>query len=76
MAKNYVFYEFLKEYDERNPYNRRKTGAFLHEEITGVLDGQQRLSSMYIALMGTHTGREAAINGKRRTKPMRSRACT
>lgn len=54
-AESYVFYEFLKEYDERNPYNRRKTGAFLHEEIVGVLDGQQRLSSMYIGLMGTHT---------------------
>jgi len=54
-ADSYVFYEFLKEYDERHPYNRRKTGAFLHEEITGILDGQQRLSSMYIGLMGTHT---------------------
>lgn len=54
-AESYVFYEFLKEYDERRPYNRRKTGAFLHEEIVGVLDGQQRLSSMYIGLMGTHT---------------------
>jgi hypothetical protein len=54
-ADNYVFYEFLKEYDERMPFNRRKTGAFLHEEITGILDGQQRLSSMYIGLMGTHT---------------------
>ena len=57
-AETYVFYEFLTEYDERNPYNRRKTGAFLHEEITGVLDGQQRLSSMYIGLMGTHTEKE------------------
>jgi hypothetical protein len=56
-AENYVFYEFLKEYDERYPYNRRKTGAFSHEEIVGVLDGQQRLSSMYIGLMGTHTER-------------------
>jgi hypothetical protein len=54
-AGNYVFYEFLTDYDERMPYNRRKTGAFLHEEIVGVLDGQQRLSSMYIGLMGTHT---------------------
>ncbi len=54
-AENYVFYEFLTEYDERSPYNRRKTGAFLHEEIVGILDGQQRLSSMYIGLMGTHT---------------------
>ena len=54
-AGSYVFYEFLTDYDERSPYNRRKTGAFLHEEIIGVLDGQQRLSSMYIGLMGTHT---------------------
>jgi len=54
-AESYVFYDFLKEYDQRHPYNRRKTGAFLHPEIVGVLDGQQRLSSMYIGLMGTHT---------------------
>ena len=54
-ADNYVFYEFLKEYDQRNPYNKRKTGSFLNPEITGVLDGQQRISSMYIGLQGTHT---------------------
>ncbi len=57
-ADTYVFYEFLKEYDQRNPYNRRKTGSFLHQEITGVLDGQQRLSSLYIGLQGTHTEKE------------------
>ncbi len=54
-ANNYVFYEFLKEYDQRHPYNLRKIGKFLNTEITGVLDGQQRLSSMYIGLQGTHT---------------------
>lgn len=54
-AENYVFYEFLKEHDSRSPYNRRHTGAFLPQEIIGVLDGQQRLSSMYLGLMGTHT---------------------
>ena len=54
-AESYVFYEFLTEYDSRTPYNRRHTGAFLHPEIIGVLDGQQRLSSMYLGLMGTHT---------------------
>ncbi len=52
---SYVFYEFLREYDQRNPYNRRKTGVFLCDEIIGILDGQQRLSSMYVGLMGTHT---------------------
>lgn len=56
-AHNYVFYEFLKEYDERNPFNRRKIGHFPNPEIIGVLDGQQRLSSMYIGLQGTHTER-------------------
>ena len=55
VANNYVFYEFLKEYDQRHPYNARKQGSFLNPEITGVLDGQQRLSSMYIGLQGTHT---------------------
>lgn len=53
-ANEYVFYEFLKSYDERNPYNKRKTGSFLYEEIVGVLDGQQRLSSIYLGLQGTH----------------------
>lgn len=55
VANNYVFYEFLTEYDQRSPYNKRKTGSFLKPEIIGVLDGQQRLSSMYIGLQGTHT---------------------
>lgn len=56
-AENYVFYEFLDNYDERTPYNKRKEGAFSQTEIDGVLDGQQRLSSLYIGLMGTHTER-------------------
>lgn len=55
IANNYVFYEFLKEYDQRSPYNKRKEGSFLNPEIIGVLDGQQRLSSLYIGLQGTHT---------------------
>lgn len=56
-AYEYVFYNFLKKYDERKPNNERKTGNFLHPEIIGVLDGQQRLSSMYLGLQGTHRER-------------------
>ena len=56
-AYEYVFYNFLKKYDERKPNNIRKTGSFLHPEIIGVLDGQQRLSSMYLGLQGTHRER-------------------
>ncbi|QMU63120.1 MAG: hypothetical protein GKR88_01730 [Flavobacteriaceae bacterium] len=47
----------LNEFDERNPYNIRKTGDFLYPEIIGVLDGQQRLSSMYLGIQGTHKQR-------------------
>ncbi|ORC38341.1 hypothetical protein B4O97_00870 [Marispirochaeta aestuarii] len=54
-ANNYVFYEFNRFYDERTPFNDRKVGAFTPDKITGVLDGQQRLSSIYIGLQGTHT---------------------
>lgn len=56
-ANDYVFYSFLKNYDERKPNNIRKSGAFLHPEIIGVLDGQQRLSSMYLGLQGSHRER-------------------
>ena len=56
-AGDYVFYEFLKDFNERNPFNRKKEGAFLSEPIIGVLDGQQRLTSIYIGLQGTHAER-------------------
>lgn len=56
-ANNYVFYEFKKSYDERNPFNLRKEGSFTYDPITGVLDGQQRLSSIYIGLQGSHAER-------------------
>ncbi|SKB34966.1 DUF262 domain-containing protein [Maribacter arcticus] len=56
-AYDYVFYNFLRKYDERKPNNERKTGSFLNPEIIGVLDGQQRLSSMYLGLQGTHRER-------------------
>lgn len=55
VANGYVFYEFLREYNQLEPYNKRKEGNFLKPEIIGVLDGQQRLSSIYIALQGSYT---------------------
>ena len=56
-AYEYVFYNFLKNYDERTPNNVRKNGSFMHQEIIGVLDGQQRLSSLYLGLQGSHRER-------------------
>lgn len=52
-ADEYTFYKFLSEYHERDSKNELYKASFPHD-ITGVLDGQQRLSSMYIALQGVY----------------------
>lgn len=57
-ADEYVFYKFLDRYDERDPFNKRKDGNFTQDEIIGVLDGQQRLSSIYIGLQGKYITKE------------------
>lgn len=52
---NYTFYKFIQEYHERDKhFNEIAPKPELKEEIIGVLDGQQRLSSMYIALQGSY----------------------
>ena len=54
-ANDYTFYEFLLNYHERDKYlNEIAARPIARDEIIGVLDGQQRLSSMYIALRGTY----------------------
>ena len=52
-AKDYTFYEFLKNYHQRDSKNKVVNNDFSHD-IKGVLDGQQRISSMYIALQGIY----------------------
>lgn len=52
---DYTFYKFLQGYHERDKYlNEIAPKPELKEAIIGVLDGQQRLSSMYIALQYTY----------------------
>jgi len=55
--KAYSMYEFIKDYHERDRYRNPKAGQFsissTHETILSALDGQQRLTSLYIALKGT-----------------------
>lgn len=53
-VKNYEFYEFLRDYHERDKTHNPKANVEGEEEITAVLDGQQRLTSIYIALKGTY----------------------
>ena len=52
---DYTFYKFLQNYHQKNKYlNDIAPKPELKERIIGILDGQQRLSSMYIALQGTY----------------------
>lgn len=51
---NYKFYEFLKEYreffKEENPYINTKG----YDDFLAVIDGQQRLTSLYLGLKGSY----------------------
>lgn len=56
-VKEYEFYEFIKDYHERDNRNNPKANVTGEGGITVVLDGQQRLTSLYLALKGTYSYR-------------------
>jgi len=53
----YDFYEFLKKYHEKNTIHNVKVNLSGSDGIIAVLDGQQRLTSLYIGLKGTYAYR-------------------
>lgn len=52
--KDFQFYEFLKNYHEKDCRHNRKADLSNDEDIIALLDGQQRMTSMYVALTGTY----------------------
>ena len=52
--KDFQFYEFLKHYHEKNSRHNNKADISQEEDVIAVLDGQQRMTSIYIALTGSH----------------------
>lgn len=57
-VKEYVFYEFMRTYNQLNNYLTKKADVSGEREITAILDGQQRLTSLYIALKGSYATRK------------------
>ena len=58
LTGNYQFYEFVRDYHERdNPHNA-KANVNGQDDIIGILDGQQRLTSLYIGLRGSFAYKE------------------
>ncbi|WRD58398.1 DUF262 domain-containing HNH endonuclease family protein [Helicobacter pylori] len=53
---NFQLYKFITNYDERKPHNEKiYIEQIKHDDLCIVLDGQQRLTSLYIGLKGTRT---------------------
>jgi hypothetical protein len=53
---DYAFYEFMRDYNEHEAHCRNPTAPpHLPRNVVGVLDGQQRLNSMYVALCGSYS---------------------
>ncbi|MES5867283.1 DUF262 domain-containing protein [Bacillus cereus group sp. RP32] len=56
-SKDFQFYEFIRNYHEKNNRHNPLANISGEEGIVAILDGQQRLTSMYIALKGTYAYR-------------------
>lgn len=52
---SYQFYEFVREYHERDNTHNPKANIGGETGITAILDGQQRLTSLYIGLKGSYS---------------------
>ncbi|GAA6950468.1 DUF262 domain-containing protein [Helicobacter pylori] len=53
---NFQLYQFITNYDERKPHNEKiRIEQIKRDDLYIVLDGQQRLTSLYIGLRGTRT---------------------
>jgi len=50
----YDFYEFIRDYHERDNRHNPKANVKGDEELIAILDGQQRLTSLYVGLKGTY----------------------
>ena len=52
--ERYKFYDFMLNYHEKENRHCAETGLLTRDTVTAVLDGQQRLTALNIALQGTY----------------------
>lgn len=53
----FQFYRFLRCYHERDARHNQKATLSGNKDVTGILDGQQRLTSLYVALLGSYAAK-------------------
>lgn len=49
----WVAYEFIRDFDKRIPHNKEANFNGLNKDLYFVLDGQQRMTSLYVGLKGS-----------------------
>lgn len=54
----FTFYEFIRNYHERDSKHNPKADFLGDNDITAILDGQQRLTSLYIGLFGSYAKKD------------------
>lgn len=54
----FTFYEFIRNYHERDSKHNLKADSLNGNDITAILDGQQRLTSLYIGLLGSYAQKD------------------
>ena len=52
-VQEFIFYDFIKDYHEKDKKHNQKNSLNGIRDITAILDGQQRLGSLYIGLKGS-----------------------
>jgi len=53
-SKDFQFYDFIRNYHALNNKHIKKMDISGDDDITAILDGQQRLTALYIGLKGTY----------------------
>ena len=56
--RDFQFYEFIRNYHERDSTHNPKASVSDEDDIIAILDGQQRLTSLYIGLRGSYAYKE------------------
>lgn len=53
--KKWIAYEFIRSFDKTAPHNKEANLDGVNKDVYLVLDGQQRLTSLYIGLKGSYS---------------------
>nr|QNT35592.1 hypothetical protein HCAOCCDF_00040 [uncultured Methanosarcinales archaeon] len=75
--KDWTSYEFIRDHDQESPHNTEADLSGVNRDVYLVLDGQQRLTSLYIGLKGSYryfyyTWRKTELYLNLLKKPIRS----